>query len=226
MSEEIFKMDEDSENVYSIVCDKGDMLLESTLINNNKAFRLNFILNNIDPVKINLKNLLSHNIYELIEKFNPDLIEKIHILNIYNEDEADIMMLFKHIAKEIGIKKKYILFNTTRTIDFNNNVIEFKNEDISLKNKELNDNYISKLNLNNYEPLIYKQGHIHIKLENCNLNLINLANEQTFNDKINTRFTTDFQILTTDDLPLYMENIVGLMIKKVFYNLKQFIDKL
>ena len=36
----------------------------------------------------------------------------------------------------------------------------------------------------------------------------------------------NFKILTKEDLPIYMENIIGLMMKKIFYNLKKFVDKL
>ena len=43
---------------------------------------------------------------------------------------------------------------------------------------------------------------------------------------LNINFEFDFQILISDDLPLYMENLIGLMFKKIFYNLKQFIDNL
>ena len=33
-----------------------------------------------------------------------------------------------------------------------------------------------------------------------------------------------FNINTNEDLPIYMENYIGLMIKKIFFNLKVFID--
>jgi len=36
---------------------------------------------------------------------------------------------------------------------------------------------------------------------------------------------SDFQLIMENELPTYMENVVGLMIKKLFYNLKKFIDK-
>ena len=47
---------------------------------------------------------------------------QIHILKIYNDDEADILMFLKHIAKELGIKQKYIIFNTKRIIDYEKKV--------------------------------------------------------------------------------------------------------
>ena len=44
------------------------------------------------------------------------------------------------------------------------------------------------------------------------------------NSNINMKY--NFKILTKEDLPSYMENIIGLMMKKIFYNLKNFVDKL
>ena len=43
---------------------------------------------------------------------------------------------------------------------------------------------------------------------------------------INIDFEMDFQILISDKLPIYMENMIGLLIKKMFYNVKQFVDNL
>ena len=53
-----------------------------------------------------------------------------------------------------------------------------------------------------------------------------LKKNENFNNMLNINFEFDFQILISDDLPLYMENLIGLMFKKIFYNLKQFIDNL
>ena len=33
-------------------------------------------------------------------------------------------------------------------------------------------------------------------------------------------------MLIKDELPIYMEDLIGFMLKKLFYNLKQFIDKI
>ena len=95
----------DNNNI--LICDKGDMMLSSYLIDNMKAYTLAFSLNEIDTSKINLQNLLSHNIYELLDKLNSDLIEKIEILKIYNDDMADVIILLKPIGKEFGLKQKY-----------------------------------------------------------------------------------------------------------------------
>lgn len=58
---------------------------------------------------------------------------------------------------------------------------------------------------------------------------ITLHDEQSVNnvDKlISIKFSIDFKLTITDDLPLYMNNLIGLMFKKMFYNVKLFIANL
>ena len=223
MEEETIK----SENV--VVCNKGNMLLESYTKYNKKAYILKYDFNKLDPNKVNIKALLGFGTYELLEKINPDLIEKIIILNILNTNEADICILLKHIAKEIGIKQKYILFRSTKGINHNNGSIVFNNKDLSLINSEVKENYLKqlKLDVNKYEALIFNYGKTIINLNNLDFNeLSKLNNNENFNNIMNINFELDFQILISDDLPIYMENLIGLMFKKIFYNLKQFIDNL
>tara|TARA_Y100000591_G_C21546612_1_gene551552 strand:- start:13 stop:678 length:666 start_codon:yes stop_codon:yes gene_type:complete len=210
----------------TLVCDKGNMLLHSYLKDNTKTYKLTFSMNNIDSSKINLTNFLSHNIYELLDKINPDLIEKIYILKVYNDDAADILILLKHIAKEVGIKQKYIIFYTKRTIDYQNNTIFFTNQDINLIDENLVKHYLDsiKLDKNKYEPILYKFGTIKISLTNTSI--LELSDENNTNKIVNTDFENHFQLIMKDELPIYMENLIGLMIKKIFYNLKVFIDNL
>ena len=211
-----------------LICDKGNMLLYSYLKDNTKTYKLTFSMNNIDSTKINLTNFLSHNIYELLDKINPDLIEKIYILKVYNDDAADILILLKHIAKEVGIKQKYIIFYTKRTIDYQNNTIFFTNQDINLIDENLVKHYLDSIELykNKYEPILYKFGTIKISLTNINTNILELSDENNRNKIVNTDFETQFQLIMKDELPIYMEILIGLMIKKIFYNLKVFIDNL
>ena len=42
----------------------------------------------------------------------------------------------------------------------------------------------------------------------------------------NISFSIDFIITIQDPLPIYMENLIGLMLKKIFYNLKIFIENI
>tara|TARA_B100001769_G_C22109096_1_gene599600 strand:- start:2721 stop:3371 length:651 start_codon:yes stop_codon:yes gene_type:complete len=204
-----------SEN--TLVCNKGNLLLESYIRDNKKAYNLKYEFNKLDSSKVNINALFGFEIYELLEKVNTDLIEKIIILNKLNEDEIDVCIILKHIAKEIGIKQKYLLFRSTKEIDNDTKNIIYNNKDLSLINNELKNEYLNQIQFdsNKIEPLIFNYGKTII-----NLNTLNL------NKSINIDFKFDFQILISDDLPLYMENLIGIIFKKIFYNLKQFIDKL
>lgn len=213
----------------AVVCNKGNMLLESYKKDSKKAYILKYDFKNLDPNKVNTKSLLGIGIYELLEKINPGLIEKIIILNVLNENEADICILLKHIAKEIGIKQKYIIFRSTREINDNNSSIIFYNKDLSLINLERKEEYLKELQLdvNKYESLIFNYGKTLININNLDFNeLKKIYSNEKFNNNLNINFDFDFQILIEDNLPLYMENLIGLMFKKIFYNLKQFIDNL
>jgi hypothetical protein len=53
-----------------------------------------------------------------------------------------------------------------------------------------------------------------------------IAQQNEVSKLINVKFSIDFQLTITDDLPIYMNNFIGLMFKKMFYNLKEFITNL
>ena len=105
-----------------LICSKGNMLLSEIKIPNstNKAYNLQFEFNNLNTSKINVDTFLSTAIYDLLEKVNVELIEKIYILNTINNYETDVCILLKQIAKEVGIKQKYVLFRTTK---YSNNLM-------------------------------------------------------------------------------------------------------
>ena len=213
-----------------LICDKGDIVLNEIKIplTNDKIYNLQFDLKNVDPTKVNINTLLSTAIYELIEKLNPDLIEKIYILNNLNEvNETDICILLQHIAKEVGIKQKYVLFRTTKSVNNTNNSVIFYNKDLKYVNPELSQSYLKSINLNTskYEPMIFEFGKTQIYLSNIENNL-QLINTENIENLINIKFSVDFQLTIIDNLPIYMENLIGLMFKKMFYNIKEFITKI
>ena len=206
-----------------LICSKGDILLTEIKMpsSNNKVYNLQFEFNNLNTSKVNIDSLLSTSIYELIEKVNGELIEKIYILASINNYETDICILLKPIAKEVGIKQKYVLFRTTKYSNNLNNNVTFYNKDLIYDHKHLIDNYLKSINLNTdkYEPMTFNFGKTNISLteEKCVDNVDKL---------INVKFSIDFQLTITDELPVYMNNLIGLMFKKMFYNVKMFVANL
>jgi hypothetical protein len=193
-----------------LICGKGDMLLsEIKSFNfNTRSYNLAFT---IQVPNSNVASLTGFEIYDLLEAQNKELIEKIIILD-KTENEAIICILISHIAKEIGIKQKYMLFRSTKILNKLNNSLTFYNKDVKLICEQLKEDYLKQLNLinSNYEALIYNYGKTQINVYNDS------------NDVSSVKFNIDFQVIIDDDLPLYMENLVGLMFKKMFYNLKNY----
>lgn len=217
-------MDRSEENQFQpkIVCNKGNVLLSEIRIpsTNANVFNLQFELNNLDTSKVNCDLLLTPQLYNLLEKVNVDLIDKIHILDAsttMNNEETDICIILKNIAKIFGIKHKYILFRATKYLNKLNNSITYYNKDLIYEHKDLIDDYLKLLNLdnNNYEALTFNFGKTIITLNNDNTEKC-----------VSLKFSIDFQITMTDDIPNYMTNIIGLMFKKMFHNVKLFIETL
>ena len=131
-------MSYEEENQFEpkVVCNKGNMILTEITMPDTlqEVYNLKFDFKKLNPSKVNIKALLSPSIYELIQQVTPDLVEKIYILNVLNENETDICILFKSFGKEVGIKQKYMIFRTTRCINYFSNTIEFYNKDITLNN--------------------------------------------------------------------------------------------
>ena len=212
------------------VCDKGDILLKSYIMqdNNQKAYTMSYTLKSIDSSKININSLVGPEIYELMERINPELIEKIYILNKISEIDTDILILLKPIAKELGMKQKFVLFRTSKQVTSRNTII-FYNKDLSLIDNELYTSYLNQtgLNLVTYEQMIFNYGKTVIQFNNIEFDGIKkILNQESSGYIVDLEFSITFQLLIKDDLPIYMEHFIGLMFKKLFYNLKQFIDKL
>ena len=217
---------------YDTICNKGNMILESYYLNSNdnKCYLLKYSYDKLNLNKMNINSLLGNDIYNLLEKLNIELIEKIHILNKISEECLDICIIFKHIAREVGIKQKYILFRSLKIIDSKKYCINFNIKDLSLIDDTLKNNYKKQLNLldnTSYEPLIFNYGDINLNILTSNINNFNDIFKNINVDRIiNIDFEMNFQILISDKLPIYMENMIGLLIKKMFYNVKQFVDNL
>jgi len=220
---------EENQFLPKLVCNKGNVLLNEIKMpsTNSKAYNLQFEINNLNTSKVNSDLLLTIQLYELLEKVNVDLIDKIHILNVLNAHETDICIILKPIAKEVGVKQKYLLFRSTNYLNNLNNSITYYYKDLTYEHKDLIDDYliIMKLDNNNYEPLTFNFGKTVISVYNKILPTTN--NEHDKDDKIiDVKFSVDFKISIADNVPFFMNDLIGMIFKKMFYNLKIFIDNL
>jgi hypothetical protein len=185
-------------NTSSIICNKHDITLQ--VDKNNKIYSLKFDTNISN--KFDCNQLFSFNFYNLLKTLNKDLIEDLIIIDTQDDNVKNILFKFNNLGKNMDMSPQYMIIQTTITKNNNNNI--FTSYDISLNNNQIN-NY----NLSDYDKLY---------CEFANLNIIRIDDNVYFNYK--------FKISLTDSLPIYIENIMGMMMKKIFYNIKLFIEKI
>jgi len=166
------------------------------LSKNDNFFNIYFDLKNT----INLNNTINFKIYKLMYELNKDIIERIEFIENGIKDSLDILFLFNNFGKELGFKKKYMFIRTTKN-NLDNNIIIFKSESIPY----LNDNIKKKYDLMECVSSML---------------MINIKNES------NAYINYTFNINIEEELPIYMENIIGILMKKTFHRLKIFIEQI
>ena len=186
-------VEEFENNKYQLVCNKEDMILKVNKEDNIYMLDFETKNNNFD-----LDKLMDFKIYDLIQKLNEDIIEKIEILKQNSNDEIELLFIFKRFGKSAGIPQKYLLLKTLR--QKMNNLILFKSEDCKYEIPTMTNHVAQRMDC-----------------KFAQLTIIPYSNKLRMNYK--------FSINMKEDLPIYMENILGLMMKKIFYRLKQFIEQ-
>ena len=113
-----------------------------------------------------------------------------------SDSEFNILYVFKRFGAELGICEKYLFIKCI--IKKDGDKIEFISHSIPY-NKVID-----------AEEIICK---------NASLNIYNLQEKQLI---ICYKFHMDIN----EDLPTYLDNIIGILMKKILYNLKIFMDNL
>lgn len=176
----------------AIVCNKHDIILRKII--RGQTYSIEFNLQNDNII---LRNIINFKIYDLIAELNKDVVEKIETIKEINDNERDILFVFKRFGKELGILQKFMTIRSTLEQDDNQTRLFSRSikTDISVPNcKEMKSNY-SNLSVN-----FITEHNINIKYE--------------------------FNIDIEEELPSYMENIIGLLMKKIFYRVKLFIENI
>ena len=203
VSENLKSNNSNKSNNNQIICNKQDMILKVN--KETKNYTLDFEINN----NINLDQLSNIKIYEIIGQLNNNLIDKVELLEQVSEGELNILFVFKEIATSIGIPRKYMLINIIKQKTENLLMYTSKNLDINVNNNNNNNNIdFSKYNVEPSDRINCKLG---------NLTII------PYNNKL--RFNYEFNLDIHEDLPMYMEHLIGLIVKKVLYNLKLYMER-
>ena len=153
---------------------------------------------NVYNPNIIIKNLINPTIYEVIYKLNKDVVERIEISDMAMDSNCfDVLFVLKRFGSELGIAQKYMFLKTTRETD---------EKQIRLLSKSVP---YSKT-VPNCETAVCDYANL----------IVNIVSE----NEVNINY--EFDIKLEEDLPKYMENIPGLLMKKIFNRLKIFIENI
>jgi hypothetical protein len=148
---------------------------------------------------VSLINITDYSFFKIMAEINNDMLDELIIeQDKINNNEANMYFLFKPIAKEFGILIKCISVKTTKYIENDNVCFESVNLDY------LPDKF------KNYDKITCNTSRLNIKIINNNLL------------DINYRFNIDIH----EDLPIYIQNLIGLIMKKVILKTKLFIENI
>lgn len=184
-------------NEKSNVCQKYDIPLLKSKEDN--TYYLNFRISN---ECVNLRKIINFNLYTFLAKINDDCIESVKLVDKLSESSATFLFLFKSVGKDFGIPNKY-MYIETNVIQENDNTLSYISKSIPIGS-----NNISLVK--NYDLLTCNKSVLKISLDN--------------NHHANVFY--NFNLNLHEDLPIYMKDLPGLMMKKIFYNLKLFIENL
>ena len=170
---------------------------ERVFLKREKSCNIFLLQFNLENINKNLHDIININMYGLLFNLNRDNFEKIEIKKWISPNEIEVLFLFKPFGKDLGIKPKYMYIKTVAQIQNEKHI--YTSVDIDYPNLG---------ELSNYE-----------KVKNTISTMI-INFESDF--KININYIFKFELVHL--LPIYMENILGLTMKKMFLNLKNFIE--
>lgn len=198
-----------------IVCNKEDVVLlrndnRENDNNNNNSYRIIFNTHNSN---FPIHSIVGLKLYTLLYELNRDVI---HIFKVINETETTIetVTLFKPFGRDFGIAPKAM--HTVSRMHIESNVCTFDSVDIEAGASEIK--HIPK----KYERIYSTQSKLVVY----------------FLSENDLQFDFTFELIDDGDAshekekeesslcPIYMENTVALMIKKMFSRLKNFIERM
>jgi len=190
-----------------VVCNKEDVVL---LKDENEGKKNKYrIIFNAHNSNFPIKAIVGLKLYTLLYELNRDII---HTFKIVKEDDAIIetLLLFKPFGKDFGISPKCMHTTSTMNIDTGSNACIFDSVDVV--------DAVDAGGLVNI-PKKYER----IKTTHSKLIVYFLSEHEL-------QFDFTFHLNDDDDSfeesPIYMENSVALMIKKMFCRLKVFTERM
>lgn len=162
----------------------------------NNDFIVSFVLKN-DNVPLN--HIADYSFFKILSDINDDVLEDVVVeIDSTDYNKSNMFFLFKPVAKEFGILSKCMSVNTIKEQKGNMITFESKNFDFMPDNMKM------------YEKITCKYSKLDIQIINDNL----LHVKYTFNIDIH------------EELPVYMHNLIGMLMKKILLKSKVFIESI
>ena len=192
------KPSQNNDKTENFICDfKNVCLKENVHLKRDKNSEIYSLQLYLDNPKYNLDKIINLNMYNILYELNHDNFEKIEIKNWLSSSEIDVLFIFKPFGKELGIKPKYMYIRATEVIENGKKIYTCYDIDYPYSDE-----------LINYEKVTTRISTMVVNFES--------------NHKVNINYV--FKLELAHSLPIYMENILGLIMKKMFLNLKTFIE--
>ncbi len=184
------------DNKENLLCDKENISLVKL---GDKRYKI--ILNSSNN-NINFRNIINFNLYKMLGAVNSKHIKAVELIEQISANKAKFLFLFNPLGADFGIPKKYMYLETEANV-LSDNIIEYTSKSIET------DDIIQK-KIKRYEKITCIDSKLIIEVfDNNNINI-----QYYFNIDIH------------EDLPLFAENLIGYIMKKIFLNLKIFIEKI
>jgi hypothetical protein len=196
----------DSKNICKkkLICEKHNIKLYKVEDKQNVFFVIECDINNNNII---LKNLVNLKLFDLIFELNKDIIDKQVVLNRQDDSFVDLAIFFKNFSETLGTSKNYLCSKTV--VNHLNNKTIFKSKSIKTPDKII-DNNNKEINITNYDLINYGINNL----------------EFNYKDEHNMSCSYTICMNLQEELPNYMENMLGLIMKKVIFRLKTFIENI
>lgn len=192
-----------------IVCNKEDVVLLKNEIresDNKNSYRIIF---NAHNPNFPIQSIVGLKLYTLLYELNRDVI---HTFKVINETESTVetVTLFKPFGRDFGIAPKAM--HTASTMHIEPGACIFNSVDIKQNRANNEINHIPK----KYERIQSTHSKMIVYFLSANDLQFDFTFELSDNDNDDE----------SNERPIYMENSLALMIKKMFSRLKSFIERM
>jgi hypothetical protein len=107
--------DQDQQPAFKIICSKEDVILKLRRQEPGSLKKNTFIIDfDINNSRISLVNFCSYNIFKLMFELNrEDAIQELRLTDPTDDNHAEMLLVFKRKGDDVGIKQKYMRLNLT-----------------------------------------------------------------------------------------------------------------